>query len=297
MDNQILLTEKDIFEICELVNDLRGSFRAGDAPIGPNIFKLVQSKDIRLVFYPIKDNDKNNFSAVYVSMKNQKENFDFIGLNTNDYLDDQIFSLAHELYHYKKRSSLHFYRETLGKACKEELMAERFAAELLLPKASLEEEIRSINNGSSNLKHWEHKSILMFIARLHCDYRIPYKAVVKRLFELGFIGKPQYEALYKENNREKSGLYYTLGTSIGDKEFQDLNNYTKTLGVYKNEIENIIRDYDSEIISLPNLSSSLKILGKKLEDFGLQENIDDATLEEFDSIFKEYKDGKETKQN
>ncbi|MFA9396843.1 MAG: ImmA/IrrE family metallo-endopeptidase [Clostridiaceae bacterium] len=295
MDSQIELNEKDIFEICELVNDLRGSFRTGDAPIGPNIFKLVQLKDIRLVFYPIKDSDKNNFSAVYVSMKNQNKNFDFIGLNTNDYLDDQIFSLAHELYHYKKRSSLHFYRDTLNKVDKEELMAERFAAELLLPKSSLEDEIRSINNGSNNLKQWEYKSILMFIARLHTDYRIPYKAIVKRLYELGFIDKSQYTDLYKEKNRKESGLYYTIGINVGDKEFRDLNTYTKTLGVYKNEIENIIRDYDSDTISLPTLKSSLEILGKKLEDFGLQENVDNETLDEFDEIFKEYTDGKETK--
>ena len=130
MNNQNKLTEKDIFKICELVSVLRGSFRSGDSPIGPNIFKLVQSKNIKLVFYPVKSNDKNGFSAVYISMKNQNETFDFIGLNTNDYLDDQIFSLAHELYHYKKRSSLHFYREALNIVDKEELMAERFAAEL-----------------------------------------------------------------------------------------------------------------------------------------------------------------------
>ena len=76
-----------------------------------------------------------------------------------------------------------------------------------------------------------------------------------------------------------------------------LQNYTNTLGVYKNEIENIIRDYDSDLISLPILSDSLKILGKNLKDFGLQENIDDETLEEFDSIFKEYNNGKEKKSN
>ena len=297
MDSQIILTEKEIFRICELVIDLRGSFRSGDAPIGPNIFKLVQSKDIRLVFYPIKDNKKNNFSAIYVSMKNQGENFNFIGLNTNDYLDDQIFSLAHELYHYKKRSSLHFYREALDIIDKDELMAERFAAELLLPKSSLDEEVRSVNNGSSDLKEWEYKSILMFIARLHSDYRIPYKAIVKRLYELEFINKGQYESLYKENNRDTGGLYYTIGINIGNKEFEDLNSYTNTLGVNKNEIENIIRDYDSDLISLPSLSDSLNILGKNIRDFGLQENIDDETLEEFDSIFKEYTDGEETKQN
>ena len=297
MDYQNKLTEKDIFKICELVSDLRGSFRSGDSPIGPNIFKLVQSKNIRLVFYPVKSNDKNSFSAVYISMKNQNETFDFIGLNTNDYLDDQIFSLAHELYHYKKRSSLHFYREALNMVDKEELMAERFAAELLLPKSSLDEEVRSINNGSTNLNGWEYKSIFMFIARLQSDYRIPYKAIVKRLYELEFISNSQYENLYKENNRDTNELYHTIGINIGDKEFENLNNYTNTLGVYKNEIENIIRDYYNDLISLPILSDSLKIFGKSLKDFGLQENIDDETLEEFDSIFKEYKNGEEKKSN
>lgn len=137
----------------------------------------------------------------------------------------------------------------------------------------------------------------MFIARLHSDYRIPYKAIVKRLYELEFINKDQFESFYKENNRDKIGLYYTIGINIGDTEFEALNSDTKTLGVYKNEIENIIRDYDNDLISLPSLSDSLKILGKTIKDFGIQENVDDETLEEFDSIFKEYNDGEEKKQD
>lgn len=48
----------------------------------------------------------------------------------------------------------------------------------------------------------------MFIARLHSDYRLPYKAIAKGLYDLKFISNSQYENLYRENNRDTNEPYH-----------------------------------------------------------------------------------------
>jgi Zn-dependent peptidase ImmA (M78 family) len=289
-----ILSDSDIYSIQKLVKNTRNNFRIGDAPLGNNIFKLAESEGIRLVFYPIKNNSsKKAFSSVYVSIKSDNTYFQFIGVNTNRYLDTQIFGVAHELYHHNQKSSLHFYRYVNEVINKDEAMAERFAAELLLPFTTLDEEIKSVNNGIRSIKDWEYKSILMFIARLHCDYKLPYKAVVKRLMEVEAISNQQYEKLIEENGRDKEGIYYTIGLSIGGREFEELNKCTQETGIYKSELEKIIRDYDNGLIDLAQLDNSMSILGRSLKDFGLQENVDMAELEEFNYIFQEFEDEKE----
>lgn len=287
-------SDKDIYSIQKCVKKVRDDFDIGNAPLGNNIFKLVESQGIKLIFYPVKTYDgKQSFSAVYVAIRNDNKYFSFIGLNTNRCLDTQIFSVAHELYHHENKSTLHFYRDINNMTDRQEMIAERFAAELLLPFGALENEIKSINNGAISIKNWEYNSLLMLIARLHCDYKLPYKAIVKRLLEVKAITEIQCNDLLKEDCRNKKSTYYTIALSIGGKEFQDLNKSTGQIGVYKEQLEKIIMDYNSGIVDISQLSNSLAIFNRSLSDFGLQEDIDSEELEDLNSIIGENKNEKE----
>ena len=62
--------------------------------------------------------------------------FVFIGVNTADYYDRQLFSIAHELYHFITKTPSHLSRIE-AEDDKVEYKANRFAAEFLMPAVTL----------------------------------------------------------------------------------------------------------------------------------------------------------------
>ncbi len=122
------------------------------------------------------------------------EEFVFIGLNTSDYFDKQIFAIPHELYHYftKTKSLLSSSFDDVDDIT--ELKANRFAAEFLFPEDSIK---RSIIDEFKTLKLYNlsEKAILRFIARLQCTWWLPYRSLVRRLHEIAAINDEQNEKL------------------------------------------------------------------------------------------------------
>ena len=290
-NNSIALTAKDIFDIEEFAKEKRRNFDIGMLPIGDNIFKLIRKEKIYLISYPveIEDDRENNFSAIYVCL-NAEESMSFIGLNTADYYDKQIFALAHELYHHFERCQLHVCRLSDEEQNYQELKANRFAAEFLLPTDKLEIEIKGVNSGEVKLDKWKHSAILRFIARLHCEYRLPYKAIVRRLEEIGAISKQQYDALFTENAREQGSDYYSVGLTMNANVFQMLNQKTQRMGVEGTDLEDLIRNYEDEFISLSELKKALNLFNKKPSDFGIEE--ENQAVDDLEDLM-EYLEGTE----
>jgi len=282
------LDMKDVFEIGEMAKQKRRYFDVGMQPIGDNIFKLIRKENIYLIYSAVEIDEKrdNNFSAIYVSIKEGAGELNFIGLNRADYFDKQIFALAHELYHHFIKTPLHFCRLSDEDHNITELKANRFAAEFLLPTDRLENEIREVNGGDIKLNSWKISAIIRFIARLHCEYRLPYKAIVRRLEEIKAIDKNQYELLLQEPVRDIHSNYYNIGCSINNEMFEVLNKKTYKTGVDGNDLEKIIRNYEDDLISISELIESLDIFGKKIEDFGVEEEVDIEDLEELSEYFE-----------
>ena len=157
--------------------------------------------------------------------------------------DNQIFALAHELYHHFEKCQLHICRLSDEERNNRELKANRFATEFLLPTEKLEIEIKEVNDGDINLPKWKHSALLRFIARLHCEYRLPYKAIVRRLQEVGSIIPSQYDKLYVEQVRDTESDYYQIGCSMNEEIFKMLNSKSRKIGVDGNDLEKIIRNY------------------------------------------------------
>lgn len=287
MDNDIL-SSKQIYELSEMAKEKRRELDIGTAPMGDNILKFIREKGIKLIYVPIEnsDNDELFFSAVYVCIKEDNCKTKFIGLNTNDYYDNQIFALGHELYHYYEESNVHLCRISNDKQSIRELKANRFAAEFLLPTDKLEREIKEVNDGELQLYKWKQSTLLRFIARLHCEYRLPYKAIVKRLLEINSINLDQYNKLFIEPTRNENDEYYIIGLSINPEIFKLLNSKTMKKGVDGSDLETVVRNYEDSIISLSDFIESLEMFDKKIHDFGIVENVDMEDIAEMEDMFE-----------
>lgn len=282
-----LLSKKDIFDIKELAKEKRRYFDVGMLPIGDNIFKLIRKEGIKIIYSPVKiePSKDNYFSAIYVKLPKNFDSMKFIGLNTADYFDRQIFALAHELYHNYEESTLHMSRIKGQDNDVREQKANRFAAEFLLPTEKLESEVLEANNGDNNLKNWASSALLRLIAKLHCEYKLPYHAIIRRLKEINSIDNKQFSLLYDLEHRNPESDYYHIGLSTNKEIFNMLNTRNYQSGVDADELNTILNNYDDDIISSSDLAKTLSLFNKTLADFGLEAKVDDTDLKEIKDLF------------
>ena len=52
-------------------------------------------------------------------------------------------------------------------------------------------------------------------------------------------------------------------------------------------MENIVRNYEEEVISMKELIDSLSMFDKKIQEFGIEENIDMSDLDDISDMFEE----------
>ncbi len=281
------LGPKELFAISEMAREIRGQNDLGMGPLGDNIFKLIRKMGIYLIYLPIaiEPGQDNYFSAMYLSFARKGEKIYFIGLNTCDSYDQQIFSLSHELYHHFQDKELSVCRITTGTSSIEEVQANRFAAEFLLPEKTLSNEIRDVNNGLLDLSAWKHTALLRLIAKLHCAYRLPYKWIVHRLHEIEAIKQHQYSRLLDEPARDKEAPYYLIGMNMDKTIFEMLNKSTGKSGVDGDELDKVLRNFEDGFIAAAELAQDLSLFNKSVADFGLEEDFDIQDLDELNDLF------------
>ena len=102
----ITLNEVEVDDIRKLARERRQFLGfVGDTPIANDIFTILDKLNILLLEYPIEsDNSSPAFSAAIMYSEEGNHKLTFIGLNTADYYDKQIFAIALELYHYYTKS-------------------------------------------------------------------------------------------------------------------------------------------------------------------------------------------------
>jgi len=284
------LNEIEIEEICKLAEEKRRTLGfIGNTPVANDIFTILDNLNIFLLEYPIKsDSDKPAFSAALMySTENNKE-LVFIGLNTVHFFDRQIFAIAHELYHYYTKTGSHLSRlsEEDDYDNITEVKANLFAAEFLLPAKILKGIV--INEfKTSSLEEIQIKTLLRFIARLHCTWWLPYRSLVKRLREIEAISDKQYTQLYEINERDMDGEYGKLGKAVNKEIFSKLNSSTEVVGTSAKNIEYIIRNFEENIIDEDKFHDTLAVFDKKPEDFGYETELNPEDIDEFDKFFNE----------
>lgn len=89
---------------------------------------------------------------------------------------------------------------------------------------------------------------LRFIARIQCDWWLPYQAIINRLYEEKLISVEQYNNLYDLDCRSESGVYRRILKSTDGEISELLNKKTKSIGVSNKVIETIISNYEDGLI-------------------------------------------------
>ena len=284
-----VLNKQDVFALEQLAAEKRRAFDIGMQPVGENIFKLIRKEGIYLMYLPIEiePTTQQPFSAMYVSLCEGERKISFIGLNTADYYDKQIFALAHELYHHYHNDETHLCRISDEESQLYELKANRFAAEFLLPTEKLQDELKEVNGGDVGLTGWKQPALLRLIARLHCEYRLPYRAIVRRFKEIDAIDEEQFVSLEAMPARDETSVYYQIGCTMKPEIFKALNKKTQLTGTDGDNLETMIRNYEEGIISLSELDDSLDLFQKTLHDFGLADEVDEDDVAEFQDFLED----------
>lgn len=283
--NGIVLDEKQIYDVKKLVSETRQFFGVHpNVPIGNDIRLLLEKKDILLCEYPFPDANGTHTYGNITWFKTGEETITFIGLNTSSYYDEQIFAIAHEIYHYTTKSGKAYTPDVDDEDKVIEKCADRFAAELLLPAEALKSAVIE-TFGTSVMFDISYNRILRFIARIQCDWWLPFQAIINRLSEEGLINENQYDMLYEINCRNEEGMYRRLLKNIDSEISELLNKRTKTVGVSNRVVETIISNYEDGLIDDDEFVRTLAMFDKRPEDFGfdMDAEIDDDLKDFFES--------------
>lgn len=281
-----VLNEVQIDEIRKLARDKRQSLSIiGEMPIANDIFTVLEQLDIKLLEYPIQsEGDSPAFSAAIMYSKDNGGELAFIGLNTADYFDKQLFAIAHELYHYYTKSGSHLSRLDDEENSLIEAKGNRFAAEFLFPEAALKSIILD-EFKTSKLEKLSEKTISRFIVRLQCTWWLPYHSIVKRLHEIGAISEEQYKNLYAIDERNLDEEYGRMGIAINEEVFRKLNTKTNTIGTSMKDIDIIVRNFEDGLITEDKLADTLNLFNKSPDDFGYKVVVTQEDEDEFDAFF------------
>jgi hypothetical protein len=281
MYRKIKLSEQEIESIRKLARDKRFSLGfSDDPPIANDIHTILDKLNITLLEYPVEvEGCEPAFSAVILCSEEGGEGLVFIGLNTADYFDKQIFAIAHELYHFFTKTGMHLSRQDGTDDDIVEAQANWFAAEFLLPEEVLKrrvfEEFKSFSLADIQIK-----VLLRFVARLHCTWWLPYRSLVKRLWEIQAITEPQYKELYAIDERDPKGEYGRIGHSTQRDAFIKLNTATKTVGASPRAIETVLRNFENNLIDEDAFIRILGLFNKSPADYGYEISISQDDIDE-----------------
>ena len=286
MYHLVALNEVQLGEIRKLAEEKRRFLGfIGETPIANDIFTILDNIGISLLEYPIRSDGKRSaFSAALMYSTEGNKELAFIGLNTADYFDNQIFALAHELYHFYTKTGSHFSRSSEEGDNLIEIKANRFAAEFLLPENTLKNIVLT-EFLTTSLENKQFKTLLRFIARLHCTWWLPYRSLVRRLKEINGISDEQYSKLYMIDERDQAGEYWRTGMAINEEVFSKLNKPTNNIGTSPKNIEIIIRNFEDHLIDEDNFMKTLALFNKKPDDFGYEFEVSAEDIDEFERYF------------
>jgi Zn-dependent peptidase ImmA (M78 family) len=238
-----------------------------------DIFELLE-KVGTLIFYPIEE---NLLWGIYVN-KNEKHYFI---INSGISMEKQVFAAAHELAHSLEIAKVKFevvtadlmteyvnHKDFGEKLKKADIIANRFAAELLVGAKQLREKYSELLNISSNAA----KAVI-----LSDLFLVPYRTIVKRLRETELISENELVKLLDISDdiiiEHLSERYECRRRNL------EITNEIR-LGGYVNKALTL---YEEDLCSFNELESRLSLLKKTPEDY----NIFDDGFDVYDYLRRE----------
>lgn len=285
MKREVDLTEKEIEEIKRLADSIRCEFGIyRDVPIAKDIFILLEKKGIILCQYPFQTEKESHTDASITWFGTKFDSLTFIGLNTSLYFDEQIFALAHELYHYITKTGKAYHADIEKEDKLTERKADRFAAELLLPREALYDRVVS-HFGTSNLERVSELRLLRFIVRLQDEWWLPYHSLVLRLYEESYISEKVFQLLFHMDDRDPSSGYSRLCSNLAPDCYKILNEKTMRTDISNSVMEIFIQNYEDGYLTDDEFVKLLSMFGKSPADLGYDLCAGAQDLEELQELF------------
>lgn len=268
----IKLNTKIIDEIIGLARKKLIEYSKLNDVIGGQIFDILELNN-KVLYYPVEDEEVWGFSE---KIKGKS----FVWINTAIEYDKQVFAAAHELYHLWfenegeviLKSNMEEINGTVTLS-ENELKANRFAAEFLIDKELLLQEIRTyrIDKDKVDIKD---------ILKLSNLFVVPYKTMVKRLYETDLINTKKYSELMTLSNEEVKIWRNRLGLSLPARE--------NKIGL-DSLVDMAMELYERKKITREKLEYLLEFAGLTMEKMGIkeQEPYIPPTDEELDEIMEE----------
>lgn len=237
------LSDQIVSGIKDFINSKHDTLAFYNQLIREDILPLLDSQ-CTIIYFPTEDKDNNGFHKTY---RFHGENKHFVYINTNQDIEKQIFTAAHELGHVWKVNR--YIEKLLDTEINYELgerIINRFAAELLMPEVLFSKYLYKLfEEKLQNNKTMTVESIIQIITSVMNEFYVPYKSVVYRMYELGFIHKNSAEILWD-------------GTNILSKE--TIINYSKR---YANEQGYVRLYHPNKKRHIENLKDLLDVARKK----------------------------------
>lgn len=176
------LSVSEIRQLKQQAKNSRGIYGV-NAPVGTNIFSFIaQNDDLIFQLQNFKSSELDAMIIKYSPKSPRK----YIIINSEKPLINQIFAAAHEYYHYlysftgnTKDSIVCSFNNN----DKEEIKANRFAAEFLLPEEALNSEKIQLLKYQDSFEKLPLAKQILFCFSLVVKYSLPLKAVIYRLKE------------------------------------------------------------------------------------------------------------------
>ena len=247
------LSDFDVEEVKKLAREKLGDCRKSYDIIGKQVLSIL-GLYARVIYYPLGKNAPWGFTRISGSVNETGKGKPFVAINTSIPLSCQIFAAAHELYHIWFETSPDIIPGNLldeeGIAANEK-KANRFAAEFLVDEMILRQEIDTYGITQISIKE---------VLQLAVLFTVPYKAMVKRLHETGYIDDNERAEMLAETDESISRCrkkYALLDEEGDDKIAMD------------NLVELSTNAYEADLLSYEKLEYLLKLCCLKPEELGI----------------------------
>jgi len=220
--------------------------------IGEQIFSIL-GRYARVIYYPLGSDGPWGFTHMRGKKACEDPSKPFVAINTAIPLECQVFAAAHELYHiWFNDKSFIVSKPRFDESV--EASANRFAAEFLVQSELLKQEMQLL---SINENHISIKEIL----RLAYHFVVPYRMMVKRLYEIAVIDADQQEKFLRVSEDEIAVLrkrYSLNSTSPDDRVAMD------------NLVELAVAAYEVKYITYEKLQYLLRLCKLTPADVGIE---------------------------
>lgn len=248
------LSEIDVNQIKENARARIGVCRKDNDIIGTQIFSIL-SLYARVIYYPLGKDAPWGFTRISGGQNDTSLEKPFVAINSSIPVDCQVFAAAHELYHiwYEQKPDI-LPSDLLNSQNQEinEKKANRFAAEFLVDEQLLKQEIDIYK-----IEKYTVKSVLQLAAL----FSVPYRTMVKRLFEIGMLSGKEADKFLSETEDaiEQYKKRYAIPTANADERV-----------VIDNLVELTLNAYEKGLISFEKLEYLLEMSKLTPEDLGIE---------------------------